>query len=225
MVDHMAGQVMRGDSMQECFTLVGALAASTTTIGIGTLVANVWNRSLGVLAVAAATAQLVSGGRFWLGIGAGASPASPYGAEHKAVGIDLHPDMAARHQRVCDFIELANEMWTDGVVAGVTGFPVPPARIPVMVGVNSAALARLAAVHTDGINIRWNHPRLEEIVEAAREARPADAAPLLVTTWQPFEEALLDADSPDRRRYTRIGIDRLIVVQFDRADVALIRQR
>jgi len=94
-----------------------------------------------------------------------------------------------------------------------------------MVGVNSAALARLAAVHTDGINIRWNHPRLEEIVEAAREARPADAAPLLATTWQPFEEALLDADSPDRRRYTRIGIDRLIVVQFDRADVALIRQR
>ena len=73
-VDHVAGQVMGGDSMLECCTLVGALAATTFTIGVGTLVANVWNRPLGVLAAAAATAQQIAGGRFWLGIGAGASP-------------------------------------------------------------------------------------------------------------------------------------------------------
>ena len=60
-LDHLAGQVMRGDQMLECFTWVGALAASTTTIGIGTLVANVWNRPVAVLAAAAA---FVSGGQF-----------------------------------------------------------------------------------------------------------------------------------------------------------------
>src|SRR3954447_2082220 len=43
-VGHLAGQVMMGDSMMEYCTLTGALAASTTTIGVGTLVANVWNR-------------------------------------------------------------------------------------------------------------------------------------------------------------------------------------
>ncbi len=113
-LDHLAGQVMRGDQMLECFTWVGALAASTTTIGIGTLVANVWNRPVAVLAAAAASAQIISNGRFWLGIGAGASPASPFGAEHAAVGIALHPDMARRHARVQEFIDMSRTMWAAG---------------------------------------------------------------------------------------------------------------
>src|ERR1700712_396802 len=110
-VDHIAGQVMGGDSMLECCTLVGALAATTTTIGIGTLVANVWNRPLGVLAAAAATAQQIADGRFWLGIGAGASPSSPYGAEHAALGIELSDDLATRHGRLADFLTVATQMW------------------------------------------------------------------------------------------------------------------
>ena len=223
-VDHLAGQVMSGDSMLECFTLAGALAASTTTIGIGTLVANVWNRSLGTLAVAAATAQQISGGRFWLGIGAGASPTSPFGAEQAAVGIELAALMAVRHQRVLDFVSLAREMWSDGTMAGVSGFPVPATPIPMIVGVNSVALARLAAAHTDGINVRWNHDRLDEIVAATRDARPADLAPPLITVWQPFEEALLDPDGTDRRRYASLGVDRLIIVQFDRVRLDLVRR-
>jgi alkanesulfonate monooxygenase SsuD/methylene tetrahydromethanopterin reductase-like flavin-dependent oxidoreductase (luciferase family) len=222
-LDHLAGQVMRGDRMLECFTLVGALAASTTTIGIGSLVANVWNRPIGLLAAAAATAQIVSNGRFWLGIGAGASPAGDFGAEHAAIGIELHPQMAVRHQRVRDFIEIARTMWTDGVLNGVTGFPVPPTIPPMIVGVNSVALAQLAATETDGINIRWNHPRIEEIIEAARTARPTGATPLLVTSWEPWSEALMDEGSPSRQRYARLAVDRLIVVQFDRVDPAKIR--
>ena len=221
-LDHLAGQVMRGDQMLECFTWVGALAASTQTIGIGTLVANVWNRPVAVLAAAAASAQIISNGRFWLGIGAGASPASPFGAEHAAVGIALHPNMASRHERVQEFIEMSRTMWAAGEVNGVTGFPIPPTTPPMIVGVNSVALATLAARETDGINIRWNHPRFEEIIEAAREARPAGMAPLLVTTWEPWSEELMDAGSPQRELYTKLAVDRLIVVQFDRADPSKI---
>ncbi|MEO7398173.1 MAG: LLM class flavin-dependent oxidoreductase, partial [Ilumatobacteraceae bacterium] len=161
----------------------------------------------------AATAQQISAGRFWLGIGAGASPQSRFGAEHAAVGVDLAAAVEVRHQRVVDFVSLAKEMWADGVVGGIGAFPVPPSPIPVIVGVNSTALARIAALHTDGINVRWNHPRLEVIVAAARAARADDAPPLLVTTWQPFEAALLDEDSIDRRRYAALGVDRLIVVR------------
>lgn len=221
-VDHLSGQVMRGDRMLECFTLTGALAATTTSIGIGTLVANVWNRPVGVLAAAAASAQLISGGRFWLGIGAGASPHSTFGAEHAAVGITLDPDIAARHQRVRDFLAVARDMWADGVVNGVTGFPVPATTPPIIVGVNSVALATIAATETDGINIRWNHPRFEAIIEAARAARPVGMHPLLVTTWEPWSESLIDADSPQRRLYQRLEIDRLIVVHFDPADLDLL---
>jgi alkanesulfonate monooxygenase SsuD/methylene tetrahydromethanopterin reductase-like flavin-dependent oxidoreductase (luciferase family) len=223
-LDHLAGQVMKGPSMQECFTLTGALAASTSSIGIGTLVANVWNRPLAVLADAAATAQQISGGRFWLGIGAGASPTSYFGAEHAAVGISLDPSLAARHERVLDFLALARAMWDKGEYNGVTGFPVPSPPVPIIVGVNSVSLAKLAAVHTDGINLRSSHPRLDEIIEAAREIRPASSPPLLVTTWVEYSDALLDPDSSERQRFDRLGIDRLIVVQFGRVDLGKIRR-
>ncbi|HEY4330929.1 MAG TPA: LLM class flavin-dependent oxidoreductase [Ilumatobacteraceae bacterium] len=223
-LDHLAGQVMGGDSMLECFTTTGALAVTTTTIGIGTLVANVWNRPLGVLAAAAATAQTIAEGRFWLGIGAGASPASPYGAEHAALGIVLAPDMADRHQRLLDFIELTRTVWANGELNGVSGFPVPPTRVPMIVGANSATLARIAARQADGINIRSNHPRLEAIIDAAREARPADMPPLVVTTWCRTSPEVRDPGSAERQHFERIGIDRLIVVQFDRVDLSLIHQ-
>ncbi|CAB4877488.1 unannotated protein [freshwater metagenome] len=222
-LDHLAGQVMRGDRMLECFTTVGALAASTTTIGIGTLVANVWNRPVGVLAAAAASAQLISDGRFWLGIGAGASPTSQYGAEHAAVGIELSPDLAARHQRVREFFAMSRDMWGDGTVAGVTGFPVPLTAPPIYVGVNSVALATIAATEADGINIRWNHPRIEEIIEAARAARPPAMSPLQVTTWEIWSDELMDSTSPERQLHERLGVDRLIVVQFDRVDLSKIQ--
>jgi len=132
--------------------------------------------------------------------------------------------MATRHQRVCDFLDCARDMWADGRLGDVRGFPVPIAPIPIIVGVNSEALARLAAIHTDGINVRSNHPRLDEIVAAAREARPPGSPPLLVTTWSVFSEELLDPDSAERQRYARLGIDRLVVVQFDRAKLDLIRR-
>ena len=45
----------RGDRMLECFTLLGALAATTSTIELGVLVANVWNRQVGTLVSAAAS--------------------------------------------------------------------------------------------------------------------------------------------------------------------------
>ena len=47
-------------------------------------------------------------------------------------------------------------------------------------------------------------------------------APLLVTTWEPWSEELMDAGSPQRELYTKLAVDRLIVVQFDRADPSKI---
>ena len=53
--DHLAGGVLGGETMLECCTLLGALAEATSTIELGTMVANVWNRQPGTLLAAAAS--------------------------------------------------------------------------------------------------------------------------------------------------------------------------
>jgi len=52
--------------------LAGALAARTERIGLGIAVMNPYSVHVSELAMVAATAQEVSGGRFLLGLGAGA---------------------------------------------------------------------------------------------------------------------------------------------------------
>src|SRR4051812_49181085 len=88
---HFDGRVLSprgavGSGMLECFSLLGALAATTSTIRLGSLVVNVANRPPGTLAASAATVQRISGGRLLLGLGAGASPTSPWAAEQNALG-------------------------------------------------------------------------------------------------------------------------------------------
>ena len=99
--------------MLECFTLLGALAASTTTIGLGSMVANVANRHPAVLATSAASVHAISNGRLLLGIGAGAAPGSTWSREHDAIELPLRPRVADRHAAVEDTLDLF-----DAVVTG-----------------------------------------------------------------------------------------------------------
>ena len=104
--DHLSGTVLHGDRMLECFTLLGALAASTTTIELGSMVANVANRHPGVLATAAASVQAISNGRLLFGIGAGAAPGSRWSREHDSIGIPLRQSIADRHAAVEEALDL-----------------------------------------------------------------------------------------------------------------------
>ncbi len=124
--DHFAGNLLRGGSdMLECFTLLGAMAAASTTIGIGTLVVNIANRNPGVMAAAAASVQTISDGRLLLGLGAGAAPNTSWSAEHRALGLELAPTIATRHQRLADAIDLLDEMWADERPATFADFHLP----------------------------------------------------------------------------------------------------
>jgi alkanesulfonate monooxygenase SsuD/methylene tetrahydromethanopterin reductase-like flavin-dependent oxidoreductase (luciferase family) len=81
----------RGDAQKrrpalECFALLGAVAAETSTIAVGTLVARATLRPAATLANGFATAQRVSGGRLIAGIGAGDSQSR---AENEAFGLDF----------------------------------------------------------------------------------------------------------------------------------------
>jgi alkanesulfonate monooxygenase SsuD/methylene tetrahydromethanopterin reductase-like flavin-dependent oxidoreductase (luciferase family) len=190
--DHFDGTVLGGDRpMLECFTLLGAMAAATSTIGLGTLVANVANRHPAMLTLAASSVQRISDGRLRLGIGAGASPSSKFGREHAERGITLEPEIASRHAAVVEQIRLLRD--------------VEP--MPIIVGVNSLGLTALAAAHADGINVRLGHDRAAEFVGAARQ-QTADR-PFEISAW-----GFLSRREQEIERAQELGIDRLVLVDL-----------
>jgi alkanesulfonate monooxygenase SsuD/methylene tetrahydromethanopterin reductase-like flavin-dependent oxidoreductase (luciferase family) len=196
-LDHFDGAMVGGDRpVLECFTLLGALAASTTRIGLGCLVANVANRHSALLAQCAQTVQRISGGRFRLGLGAGAAPDTRWSREHRERGIDIAPTLAERHAQVVGNIEVVRAT--------------APA-VPIIVGVNSVELATVAGHHADGVNVRLKSPHAERYLTAAREA--AEGRSFECSGWAAHD------DPGAQQKAHELGLDRLIVSHlcaFDR---------
>jgi alkanesulfonate monooxygenase SsuD/methylene tetrahydromethanopterin reductase-like flavin-dependent oxidoreductase (luciferase family) len=214
--DHLAGVALGGDTMLECFTWLGALAEVTSTIELGTLVANVWNRQAGTLVSAAASVVRISGRQLHLGIGAGTSPGSPWAAEQRAVGAELQPAIEARHARVAQVLDLTERVWAPNRTAEFATFPLPspvPTRI---VGVNSVALSRLAGARADGINVPWHHARRDEFFAAADEAAAAADRTVSRSVWSHYDADLLDPEHPVRLEMSANRIDRVILVELGR---------
>ncbi len=113
----------RGDAPRrpalECLALLGAVAAETSTIGVGTLVARATLRPAATLANALATAQRVSGGRLIAGIGAGDSQSR---SENEAFGLEFGT-MADRVSALHDAVRATRggdyPVWVGGRAAQV----------------------------------------------------------------------------------------------------------
>ena len=211
--DHLAGNVMNAPSMPECFTLLGALAAITSTISIGPLVANVGNRHPGVLASAAATVQNISSGRLILGLGAGASPTSTFAAEQLALGITLPTTMSERHAKLEHTLDVLDEIWSPTRDEKFATFEMPCKLPPRILGVNSTALAQIAGMRTDGVNIRSSHPQRAEILRVAQDAATAAGkADFIVSVWDWFDEALLDPTSAVCKELASEGVNKIILL-------------
>jgi len=210
--DHLSGLPLGGDSMIECFSLLGALAEATAEIELGAMVVNVWNRQVGTLVTAAASIAHLSGRRFHLGIGAGAAPNSPWAEEQHAAGNDVEADVDERHRRVQQVIDLAAATWSPDRTAQLDTFPLPSPVPTIIVGVNSVALSRLAGHSADGINVQWNRPRRDEFLGAAGEA--AGDRPFLRTAYHTYDRALLDPAHPTRVEMAERRIDRLVLAEF-----------
>ena len=211
--DHLSGEVMNAPSMPECFTLLGALAAITSTINIGPLVANVGNRHPGVLANAAATVQNISGGRLVLGLGAGASPTSTFAAEQLALGITLPTTMIERHAKLEHTLDVLDEIWSPTRDEKFATFEMPCKLPPRIIGVNSTALAKVAGKRTNGVNIRSSHPQRAEILRVAQEAAiVAGKSDFIVSVWDWFDEALLDPTSAVCKELASEGVNKIILL-------------
>jgi alkanesulfonate monooxygenase SsuD/methylene tetrahydromethanopterin reductase-like flavin-dependent oxidoreductase (luciferase family) len=234
--DHLAGEVMAAPAMPECFTTLGALAAVTSRIRLGPLVANAANRLPVITANSAATLQQVSGGRCVLGLGAGSAPNTKWSAERRAVGVEQPPKMADRHRVLLDTLDVIDELWSPTRRADLQTFISPSPRPPILLGVNSTVLARIATQRTDGVNVRGSADYAREVIAAAVQERSvvrttaADGAgvvdPFMVTVWEHFDEALLRTDVLDERieRWQGWGVNRVILLMFRGVDLAAIER-
>ncbi|MDR7253102.1 alkanesulfonate monooxygenase SsuD/methylene tetrahydromethanopterin reductase-like flavin-dependent oxidoreductase (luciferase family)/predicted kinase [Nocardioides sp. BE266] len=161
LMDHLiqVPQVGRAwEPIPEPWVTLGAVAALGTDLELGTLCTPVTFRPAGVTAKAAATLSALTGGRAFVGIGAGW-----WEREHAAYGI---PFPAARDR--LDHLEHAivtmKALWAAGtkaydahgvVLPETTSYPRPAGRIPVVVGGSGERRTlRIAAQHGDACNLR-----------------------------------------------------------------------
>jgi alkanesulfonate monooxygenase SsuD/methylene tetrahydromethanopterin reductase-like flavin-dependent oxidoreductase (luciferase family) len=211
--DHIAGVALGGDRSLECFTWLGALAETTSTVELGVMVANAWNRQVGTLAVAASSVSEISGRRFLFGVGAGTSPTSAWATEQHAVRAPVEDRLEDRHARVEELLDLTDEMWHPERGDRFASFTMPTPVPPRIVGVNSTKLATIAGRRAEGVNVAWNHPRRHELLAAARAAATGPA--FVTTTWVHWSPDLLDPAHPVRIEMDRAGVDRVILVVID----------
>jgi F420-dependent oxidoreductase-like protein len=95
------------DPMLEAYTTLGAIAASTSKVKLGTLVTGVTYRNPAILAKQVTTLDVISKGRAILGIGAAWNE-----DEHKGYGIEF-PPIGRRMDRLDEALTIAKLMFTE----------------------------------------------------------------------------------------------------------------
>ena len=104
------------EPMLEGWTTISVLAGITTKIKLGTLVTGILYRHPSVLAKIAATLDVLSKGRLFMGIGA-----SYFEEEARAYGIPFYPSTQERMQRLEEAIQIIRKMWTEEPNASFEG--------------------------------------------------------------------------------------------------------
>ena len=223
-IDHLQGSVMGAPDMPECFGLLGALAASTSSIALGPLVVNVGNRHPAVLANAAATVQSISGGRFILGLGAGGGPNGSAASERSATGLPAPATVAERHAVLEDALDVLDEMWSPHREEKYATFPLPIPRPPIVLGVNGERLAHIAGRRTQGVNVRATSDKARDVITAfaAERRRSGMSGEFHATVWDFFDESLLQPGNPKVAEWGSWGVNRVILIMYETIDVARI---
>ena len=96
------------EATHEAWTLMAALGAATTSVRLGQMCTCMGYRNPAYLAKVAATADVVSGGRVEMGIGAGW-----YEHEWRAYGYGF-PAAGVRLDMLDEGIQIMRQLWTDG---------------------------------------------------------------------------------------------------------------
>jgi F420-dependent oxidoreductase-like protein len=145
--------------MLEAHTALGFVAAHTRRVRLGTMVAAVTYRQPAMLIKSITTLDVLSGGRAWLGIGAGYQE-----DEARAMGLPL-PPAAERFERLDETLQLALRMWSGDSTAFhgrhyalerpvESPQPVTRPRPPILIGgAGERKTLRLVARYADACNL------------------------------------------------------------------------
>jgi F420-dependent oxidoreductase-like protein len=157
--------------MLEAYTLLGALAARTRRVQLGTLVSGVTYRNPGILAKMVTTLDVISQGRAILGIGG-----AWYDVEHQGLGVDYPPDRV-RLDMLEEAVQICRAMFTgDDVSFAGRHFrldharnlprPVQPAGPRIMIGGGGEKRTlRLVAEYADQCNVTGTVDTLARKIE------------------------------------------------------------
>jgi len=161
-MDHFYQLPMLGQpdaNMLESYTLLGGLAARTTTARLGTLVTGVTYRNPAILAKEVTTLDVISSGRAVLGIGA-----AWFDVEHAGLGVNF-PPVGERMDRLEEALQICRAMFRDerptfaGRYYQVTDAinqpaPVQPGGPPILIGgQGEKRTLKLAAIYADALNL------------------------------------------------------------------------
>ncbi|MGH9247110.1 MAG: LLM class F420-dependent oxidoreductase [Acidimicrobiales bacterium] len=181
-MDHFYQLPMLGPAdreMFEAYTLLGALAARTSSARLGTLVTGVTYRNPALLAKEVTALDVISRGRAFLGIGA-----AWYDVEHEGLGVDF-PPVAERFERLEEVVQICRAMFRgerptiDGRYYRVreainSPAPLQPGGPPIMIGGSGERKTlRLAAQYADAVNLLAAIPAIPHKLEVL--ARHCDA--------------------------------------------------
>jgi F420-dependent oxidoreductase-like protein len=194
----------------ESFAMLAALSMATSSARLGHMVICTGFRNPALTAKAASTIDVISGGRFELGIGAGWKE-----DEWRAYGYGF-PTLRERMQAFRDHLEVVERMLApgrasfEGEHASVRDAVNEPkgvqAHIPIIVGGNGQKVTfRLAARHADELNLVFLRPdEIAEVLPIARqrcEEVERDPASLRISLY---------VRDPDIRSVGQVRVDRLV---------------
>jgi F420-dependent oxidoreductase-like protein len=212
--------------MLEAYTLLGALAARTRRVQLGTLVTGVTYRNPAILAKIVTTLDVISRGRAILGIGG-----AWYEVEHQALGVD-YPSDRVRLDMLEEAVQVCRAMFTGDDVSFTGGHyrldharnlprPVQEGGPRIMIGGGGEKRTlRLVARYADQCNVTGDVATLARKVEVLRRhcadvgRDPAEVGvtwmtPLILTTSSQntaeVREMLAAAASPEETAGFTVG--------------------
>jgi len=188
------------------WSVLGAIAATTSRIGITTgLTCPILRYHPAVIAQAAATIAVMSGGRFSLAIGAGERL-----NEH--VTGARWPSIPERHEMLEEAIDIFRALWSGGVhtlrgrhftIDHARLYDLPDRPIPLTVGVSGEHSVALAARKADGIMATEAEPKLVQAY-LAKAAKPGPRYAEVTLAYADSEPAALQV-LHERMRFGAFG--------------------